>query len=531
MLFSFSFFSILEVLLVIVPALLSVAYVTVAERKTMASMQRRVGPNKVGVYGLLQAFVDALKLILKEYVSPTQANLILFFLGPIMTLIFSLLGYAVIPYGPGLAVSDYHLGILYMLAVSSLSTYGILLAGWSANSKYAFLGSLRSTAQLISYELILSSAILLIIFFTGSLNLTDVVESQKSIWFVIPLLPVFIIFFIGALAETNRAPMDLAEAEDLGIDFLYGLQRQIVQKLSILPQFIKDSASLKITICLEGLTPLGTLKDESEKSVSFKCNSPICYALSAGNQRYGISHWIGPSETERDHLISYFDPAELILLVTGRFKVRYGIVQNLIYHLLFCLINLRHFFRKLLGAKFLLTLVLFMLIIFKYPVLLNNWDSVCVCSIVPVKVFNDLDKLESIKSFRSSLKGKSGIYGVYNTANKKQYIGSARDLYTRLLEHIVGNKSNKALQRAIKIYGLNKFRFVIYERHPEGDRANTGTQLTDLETQYIGKFKFSMLYNFKKTATSMLGYKHTEEALLKMVERYKNKENHPFFVP
>jgi NADH-ubiquinone oxidoreductase chain 1 len=213
MLYSFSLFSILEVLLVIVPALLSVAYVTVAERKTMASMQRRVGPNKVGVYGLLQAFADALKLILKEYVSPTQANLISFFLGPIMTLIFALLGYAVIPYGPGLAVSDYHLGILYMLAVSSLSTYGILLAGWSANSKYAFLGSLRSTAQLISYELVLSSAILLIILFTGSLNLTDIVESQKSIWFIIPLLPVFIIFFIGALAETNRAPMDLAEAE------------------------------------------------------------------------------------------------------------------------------------------------------------------------------------------------------------------------------------------------------------------------------------------------------------------------------
>lgn len=161
---------------------------------------------------LLIRVADALKLILKEYVSPTQANLVLFFLGPIITLIFSLLGYAVIPYGPGLAVSDYHLGILYMLAVSSLSAYGILLAGWSANSKYAFLGSLRSTAQLISYELILSSAILLIILFTGSLNLTDIVESQKSIWFIIPLLPVFIIFFIGALAETNRAPMDLAEA-------------------------------------------------------------------------------------------------------------------------------------------------------------------------------------------------------------------------------------------------------------------------------------------------------------------------------
>ena len=205
--------SIVEVLLVTVPVLLTVAYVTVAERKTMASMQRRLGPNIVGYYGLLQAFADALKLLLKEYVSPTQANLVLFFLGPIITLIFSLLGYLVIPYGPGLALSDFNLGILYMLAVSSLSTYGILLAGWSANSKYAFLGSLRSTAQLISYELILSSAILLVVMLTGSLNLTVNIEAQRAIWFIVPLFPVFIIFFIGSIAETNRAPFDLAEAE------------------------------------------------------------------------------------------------------------------------------------------------------------------------------------------------------------------------------------------------------------------------------------------------------------------------------
>jgi len=205
--------SIVEVLLVSVPVLLTVAYVTVAERKTMASMQRRLGPNIVGYYGLLQAFADALKLLLKEYVSPTQANLVLFFLGPIITLIFSLLGYLVIPYGPGLALSDFILGILYMLAVSSLSTYGILLAGWSANSKYAFLGSLRSTAQLISYELILSSAILLVIMLTGSLNVTVNIEAQRAIWFIIPLFPIFIIFFIGSVAETNRAPFDLAEAE------------------------------------------------------------------------------------------------------------------------------------------------------------------------------------------------------------------------------------------------------------------------------------------------------------------------------
>jgi NADH-ubiquinone oxidoreductase chain 1 len=205
--------AIIEVILVVVPALLTVAFVTIAERKTMASMQRRLGPNIVGYYGLLQAFADALKLLLKEYVGPTQANLILFFLGPIITLIFSLLGYAVIPYGPGLSIADLNLGILYMLAVSSLSTYGILLAGWSANSKYAFLGSLRSTAQLISYELILSSAILIVILLTGNLNLTINVEAQKVVFFVLPLLPIFIIFFIGCIAETNRAPFDLAEAE------------------------------------------------------------------------------------------------------------------------------------------------------------------------------------------------------------------------------------------------------------------------------------------------------------------------------
>ena len=205
--------SVLENIILMLPALLVVAYVTVAERKTMASMQRRLGPNAVGYYGLLQAFADALKLILKEYVAPTQANLILFFLGPIVTLIFSLLGYAVIPYGPGLALSDMELGILFMLAVSSLATYGILLAGWSANSKYAFLGSLRSTAQLISYELVLSSVLLIIIMITNSLNLNVNVQFQKIVWLALPLFCILIIFFIGAVAETNRAPFDLAEAE------------------------------------------------------------------------------------------------------------------------------------------------------------------------------------------------------------------------------------------------------------------------------------------------------------------------------
>lgn len=206
-------FSIAEVLFLTIPVLLIIAFITVAERKTMASMQRRLGPNVVGYWGLLQPFADALKLILKEYVVPTQANLVLFFIGPMLTLIFSLLGFAVIPTNAGLSIFDFNLGILYMLAVSSLSTYGILLAGWSANSKYAFLGSLRSTAQLISYELILSSAILIVVLVTGSLNLTITVETQKMVNFIMPLLPIFIIFFIGSIAETNRAPFDLAEAE------------------------------------------------------------------------------------------------------------------------------------------------------------------------------------------------------------------------------------------------------------------------------------------------------------------------------
>lgn len=208
-----TFLEIAEVIVLILPILMAVAFVTVAERKTMASMQRRLGPNNVGYYGLLQAFADALKLILKEFVAPTQANSGLFFLGPIVTLIFALLGLAVLPFGPGLSLFDSPLGIYYLVAVSSIGTYGILLAGWSANSKYSFLGSLRSTAQLISYELVLSSALLIIIMVTGSLNFTEIIELQRSTWLVFPLFPVFIIFFIGAVAETNRAPFDLAEAE------------------------------------------------------------------------------------------------------------------------------------------------------------------------------------------------------------------------------------------------------------------------------------------------------------------------------
>jgi len=205
--------NLIDVLSVILPILLSVAFMTIIERKQLAAHQRRVGPNTVGYYGVLQPFADALKLILKETVIPSQSNKVLFYLAPVSTLVFSLLGWGIIPFGEGLALSDFSLGVLYSFALSSLGVYGVLLAVWSANSKYAFLGSLRSTAAMISYELILSSAILIIILLTGKLNFTSIIESQVAVWFIIPLLPVFIFYFISILAETSRTPFDLQEAE------------------------------------------------------------------------------------------------------------------------------------------------------------------------------------------------------------------------------------------------------------------------------------------------------------------------------
>ncbi|CAO1637840.1 unnamed protein product (mitochondrion) [Jaminaea pallidilutea] len=206
-------FNFIEILIVIVPTLLSVAFITIIERKVMASIQRRIGPNVVGYYGILQPFADALKLVVKEQIIPSQAQKSLFFLAPIISLIFSLLGWGVIPFAKGLALTDFSLGILYSLCLSSIGVYGILFAGWSANSKYAFLGSLRSTAQMISYELIYSAAVLSVIILCGTFNITIIIEAQQTIWYIVPLLPIFILFFISALAETNRTPFDLPEAE------------------------------------------------------------------------------------------------------------------------------------------------------------------------------------------------------------------------------------------------------------------------------------------------------------------------------
>jgi len=205
--------SLLLILIVLVPILLCVAWMTIIERKVMGSMQRRIGPNVVGYYGVLQPFADALKLVVKEQIIPAQSNKALFFLAPMISLVFSLLAWGVIPFGSGMAIYDFSLGILYSLALASMGVYGSLFAGWAANSKYAFLGSLRTTAQMVSYELIYSTGVSAVVLLAGSMNLSVISQEQSTVWYIVPLLPVFILYLISAMAELNRTPFDLPEAE------------------------------------------------------------------------------------------------------------------------------------------------------------------------------------------------------------------------------------------------------------------------------------------------------------------------------
>ena len=205
--------TVLQTLALLVPLLIGVAYLTLAERKVMAAMQMRKGPNVVGPFGLLQPFADALKMLLKETIIPSGANRGLFIFGPMLTLVLALIAWAVIPVNDGWAVADINVGVLYLLAISSLGVYGIIIAGWASNSKYAFLGALRSAAQMVSYEVSMGLVIVTVLLCVGSLNLNAIVVAQKTVWFFIPLFPMFIIFFISTLAETNRPPFDLAEGE------------------------------------------------------------------------------------------------------------------------------------------------------------------------------------------------------------------------------------------------------------------------------------------------------------------------------
>ncbi len=203
----------LKALALIVPLLIAVAYLTYAERKVLAAVQLRKGPNVVGIFGLLQPFADALKMIFKETIIPAGANRVLFILAPMITFGLAVLAWAVIPVDNGWGIANINVGILYLFAISSLGVYGIIIAGWASNSKYAFLGALRSAAQMVSYEVSIGFVMVSVLLCVGSLNLNDIVLAQRNIWFCIPLFPMFVVFFISALAETNRAPFDLPEGE------------------------------------------------------------------------------------------------------------------------------------------------------------------------------------------------------------------------------------------------------------------------------------------------------------------------------
>jgi len=205
--------NLIKCLVIAVPLILAVAYFTLAERKIMGGIHRRRGPDVVGAWGLLQPFADAFKLVLKETIIPSNANSVIFVIAPILTFFLSVVGWAVIPFGHGMVFSDLNVGVLYLFAISSLSVFGIIMSGWSSNSKYAFLGGLRSAAQMVSYEVSIGFILVAVLLCCGSLNLTEIVTSQSSIWYAIPLFPMFIMFFISALAETNRHPFDLPEAE------------------------------------------------------------------------------------------------------------------------------------------------------------------------------------------------------------------------------------------------------------------------------------------------------------------------------
>jgi len=408
-----------------------------------------------------------LKLLVKEIIIPRQSNNLLFVMGPCITLIFALLGWAIIPFGEGLAIFDYELGIFFALAVSSLGSYGILISGWAANSKYAFMGAIRSTAQLLSYELVFSSIILILILFSGSFSLTYIVECQQTIWNLFPLLPIALMFFIAILAETNRPPFDLPEAR-------FGLLNQKNYYLFWFNiKFIIYWKLFLFYLYFEEYWKINTISKN-------KININNIYLVL---QRLYVNY---------NNLYSIFN------------------VKLIILSYIYCLLKLKS---CLLLNKINNVLDLSILVNSNF-----NKDKI----IKPEKIYNNIENKVTIEKIKKELKGLKGIYGFFCKANQKIYIGSSENLVSRFKEHIKGKKSNIRLQKSIKLYGLSNFYYIVFESY----MINQEISLIDLETKYISYVKSLCLYNLKSTATSMLGYKHTLEARQKMVNRFKNSA-HP----
>ena len=247
----------LQILAVIGPLLIAVAFLTLAERRVIGFMQLRKGPNVVGPFGMFQPFADALKLMAKETILPAGANKVVFLFAPMLTFILSLVAWAVIPFGEGMVIADINVGILYLFAVSSLGVYGVIMAGWASNSKYAFLGALRSAAQMVSYEVSMGLVIINVLLCAGSLNLSAIVEAQRDMWFALPLLPMFVVFFISTLAETNRAPFDLPEGESELVAGYFGEYSSMSFALFFLGEYANMilMSSMTVVLFLGGWLP------------------------------------------------------------------------------------------------------------------------------------------------------------------------------------------------------------------------------------------------------------------------------------